>query len=102
MKPHKHAELIKAWADGATIQGRNVYFSEGKSDWYDLNPPHWDSDRVEYRIKPEHEPEPEKRTLYIYNDNVNGTTWVSPFSPKQQGLNHLLRYEYMGKLEVTK
>jgi hypothetical protein len=20
MKPHKHAELIKAWADGATIQ----------------------------------------------------------------------------------
>ena len=25
MKPRKHAELIKAWADGATIEVRGAY-----------------------------------------------------------------------------
>lgn len=32
MKPHKHAELIKAWADGATIKANipnEVDFSKG-------------------------------------------------------------------------
>lgn len=43
--PHKHAELIKAWADGAVIQ-----FQEGK-DWMTISAPSW-SDENEYRIKP--------------------------------------------------
>lgn len=47
-KPHKHAEIIKAWADGAEIQ----YFNGVQ--WYNChnNKPDWDS-RIEYRIKPE-------------------------------------------------
>lgn len=45
MKPRKHAELIKAWADGATIQ----YF-EASLGWIDTDPL-WGSNH-KYRIKP--------------------------------------------------
>lgn len=44
-KPHVHAEFIKAWADGATIQ----YWS---NDWYDCPHPKWE-EQAKYRIKPE-------------------------------------------------
>lgn len=50
MKPHKHAELIKAWADGAEIQVRC------KKAWADCPLPQWFPD-VEYRIKPEPKPD---------------------------------------------
>lgn len=43
--PHKHAKLIKAWADGATIQ------CKVKSDWFDTTNPAW-SKAIQYRIKP--------------------------------------------------
>ena len=43
--PHKHAELIKAWADGADIQCKSV------GSWYNILAPHW-GNGVEYRIKP--------------------------------------------------
>lgn len=48
--PHKHAELIKAWADGATIQFHNSIVGK----WFDCkdNEPEWISN-LEYRIKPE-------------------------------------------------
>ena len=46
MKPHKHSELIKAWADGAEIQLR---FQEA---WTDCPLPQWFPD-AEYRIKPQ-------------------------------------------------
>lgn len=47
-KPHKWAEVIKAWADGATIQWRS-----GGSAWLDVNTttPCWMAE--EYRVKPE-------------------------------------------------
>jgi hypothetical protein len=48
MKPHKHAELIKAWADGAEIER---YDHEDK-DWLDDEQPIW-YEADEYRIKPE-------------------------------------------------
>ena len=52
MKPHKHAELIKAWADGAEIEYRYEWNQEwlscgGHPDWFD---------NAEYRIKPEPKP----------------------------------------------
>lgn len=49
-KPHPHADLIKAWADGAEIQ----YFDEKRNVWDDclLNAPTWGKD-IKYRIKPE-------------------------------------------------
>ena len=47
MKPHKHAAVIKAWADGAEIQSRC-----GDSGWVDCSAPHWYG-ASEYRVKPQ-------------------------------------------------
>jgi hypothetical protein len=47
-KPHKHAELIKAWADGAEIQQRYDSIKE----WQAIGQfPSW-AENFEYRIKP--------------------------------------------------
>jgi hypothetical protein len=51
MKPHKHAELIKAWADGATIEAKAL------GQWMELERNFvWHED-LEYRIKPEPKPD---------------------------------------------
>lgn len=47
MKPHKHAEIIKAWADGAEIEVLNKNIG-----WNDVVTPFWRLDRT-YRVKPE-------------------------------------------------
>ena len=62
MKPHKHAELIKAWADGAEIER---YDHEDK-DWLDDEQPLW-YEADEYRIKPE----PKKDPLKIIADLIH-------------------------------
>lgn len=54
-KPHRHAELIKAYADGARIQMRGNFDGE----WIDLANPDWTA--PVYRIAPE--PEFPKSTL---------------------------------------
>lgn len=51
-QPHVHAELIKAWADGAEIQRRcknTLNWEDGALEWH----PKW-----EYRIKPSPPVEP--------------------------------------------
>ena len=45
--PHKHAALIKAWADGALIQ-----YQTPAGMWLDTRQPQWHVD-FEYRAKPE-------------------------------------------------
>lgn len=49
MKPHKHADLIKKWADGAVIQ----VYGRVLEKWIDTkdNNPAWE-DCNEYRVKP--------------------------------------------------
>ena len=57
--PHRHAELIKAWADGAEIQFRynvNIPWSDVKGVCG------WDID-CDFRIKPE--PKPDFRLFYL-------------------------------------
>lgn len=51
-KPHKHAELIKAWADGAEIE----MYSDIMKEWVFIISPSWCAD-MEYRIKPEPKPD---------------------------------------------
>lgn len=55
MKPHKHAELIKAWADGAQVQTKKFFISydtqKPKTFWEDDPQPMWYGGN-EYRIKP--------------------------------------------------
>lgn len=61
-KPHKHAELIKAWADGAKIQ----YWNESRHEWVDKGDPCW-YEWCEYRVKPSNEPwKPKKGEKYYY------------------------------------
>ena len=60
-KPHKHAAVIKAWADGAEVQSR---VSGGR--WTDRLYPEW-SEAHEYRVKPE-------------SLKYRRFLWVSPYS----------------------
>jgi len=46
-KPHKHRDLIIAWANGEDIQ-----YSFKGSEWEDTDSPCWETNS-EYRIKPE-------------------------------------------------
>lgn len=54
MKPHKHAALIKAWADGAIIQ-QAVQHVSGTA-WIDVPSPAWYPGH-EYRVKTEPKPD---------------------------------------------
>ena len=51
-KPHKHADLIKAWADGAEIQHWNRF----NGQWLMIGLPAWSPEAI-YRIKPEPKPD---------------------------------------------
>ena len=62
---HKHAELIKAWANGAQIEVKHP----SNGSWWDAKPPSWDLD-YEYRIKPE-EKQPVVRWKCVYK-SANG------------------------------
>jgi hypothetical protein len=89
-KPHKHAELIKAWADGAEIE---VYNQIGDC-WYSATVPLWD-ERNQYRIKPE----PKKVLVYLY---VNPEGEYAPCAlPPENGVwpinakwKHVKTFEY--------
>lgn len=54
-KPHKHRDIIIAWANGAQIQYKCYLVDPSQScrlfRWVDINCPFWSED-VEYRIKP--------------------------------------------------
>jgi hypothetical protein len=50
---HKHAEVIKAWADGAIVEE----YRPNLNQWVEPQPyPIWDA-RFSYRIKPEPKPD---------------------------------------------
>lgn len=50
MQPHIHAELIKAWADGAEIEFR--VFDDDRLGWEPVSFPSWDTEYF-YRVKPQ-------------------------------------------------
>lgn len=92
MKPHKHAELIKAWADGAEVQ----VWDYAKGIWRSLGPyPTWDPD-MEYRMKPQ--TRTTKRRLYIYNNIIEGKTFIS--SCKYNENHEGPHCTFMGSIEV--
>jgi hypothetical protein len=49
---HKHAEVIKAWVDGAEIEA----FDHHIKKWFVVKHPIWESD-MEYRVKPTPKPD---------------------------------------------
>lgn len=64
-KPHKHVELIKAWADGACIQYRVKLHNIGQEAWYDIENPNWNNANNDYRIKPA-----EKVVRWLWIDTI--------------------------------
>jgi hypothetical protein len=95
---HKHAELIKAWADGAHIQRLekigmwNDLTIETSIDWE----PH-----AEYRIKPE-EKQPVVRWLWAFFTQSQGTWGISiTFYTEREAKQVLGAYRYI-KLEYTR
>lgn len=52
----KHAEMIKAWADGEDIQ----FCAPDDKIWFDTDHPKWD-ENIQYRIKPT-----EQKTVELY------------------------------------
>lgn len=52
MKPHKHKDLIIAWANGAIIEA----WSPTENAWNETSDPWWDV-YTKYRIKPEPKPD---------------------------------------------
>ena len=94
MKPHKHAELIKAWADGATIQMK----SKVDGGWWDVpfNNPDWD-ENYEYRIKPV-EKKPVVRWLWVYettdDDCCADWNFHFKFFTESEAANRLGAFKY--------
>lgn len=75
-KPHKHAEVIKAWADGKEIE---CYYND---QWMTCNTPLW-GEGTEYRIKPE----PKKvwvRIVKIYNRRLDTNYTIAWYSTDEQ------------------
>ena len=87
--PHKHAELIKAWAEGATIQFRFV-----GEDWATLKSPFWDAKDGEYRIKPEPKPDYHRYTCVAPRGS-------DAFSARQFSLDNL-KLTFDGETGVLK
>jgi hypothetical protein len=73
MKPHKHAELIKQWADGAEIQRFEYYYGTWITHgWCDL----WHHD-FKYRLKPVPKPDVVRYTVVTPEsvDDVTSRKW---------------------------
>ena len=84
-KPHQHAELIHAWADGKTIQTRLKESQEKWKDFLGSNLPLFNDKHFEYRIKPEkpsNDPwKPKEGDEYWALDNF-GDVFFSIFSDR--------------------
>ena len=77
--PHKHAALIKAWADGAEIQAWVVDTTRMCKEWVTVVHPPW-YPFVKYRIKPK---EPVLRYSYAHarKDDVSSAYWFPHKEP---------------------
>ncbi len=98
MKPHKHADLIKAWADGAKIQYKNTYLGR----WFDNTTPIWE-DHLEYRVKPREFIEGRwypvkcdlsKRVMLYYADKANAGFLDDTFSTDFYKVEH---FDWIGE-----
>ena len=93
-KPHKHAEVIKAWADGATIQASNGIF-----EWEDIPNPTWQLN-LEYRIKHEPKPDVVEERLLFWNMAIPADADIKDLS-WARWLDHCRAYSAIGKFKLT-
>lgn len=106
--PHKHAALIKAWADGATIE---VLLPSSNEIWTVVERPGW-YDGAHYRIKPEPKPDVVTNTLVKFHDSWKRMeawlTWHGDRIPSGYAHNldnkelHHLRFTFDGETDKLK
>lgn len=89
-KLHKHAELIKAWADGAEIECRNKNFQDS---WSPLMEGCWDREFLEFRIKPQPKPDVVEH-MSIYR-NLNRRY------ESERPVGERVDYVYVGNVQLT-
>lgn len=98
-KPHKHAELIKAWANGAEIE----YYDNRPREhrWISCGEytPSWDA-RSEYRIKPDPKPDVVRFVSYEWNPENQNTIGGIPSNSQSWHSNLKLIFDgETGKLK---
>ena len=81
-KPRKHAELIKAWADGAVIERLWTDHHLKDQTWLIDHDPDW-SEFEEYRIRTE--PKPDFHGFLL---NIDGSRWME-YREQQVGKDFL-------------
>jgi hypothetical protein len=98
---HKHAEVIKAFANGIECQG----WDHAKKDWYDITNMSSFDFCDDARIKPEPKPKEyydedtfDVQYLHVYNHTIEGKTYMSP-TFMQETYNN---WKYMGKVRLEK
>lgn len=70
---HKHAELIKAWADGTTIESKR---KDSDDTMWMIDPnPSWGYDWLEFRIKPK-EKQKVKMWQWVFKNTWGNKTIV--------------------------
>jgi hypothetical protein len=92
-QPHKHAELIKAWADGAEIERK----CDMTGQWDLIKNPAW-CVAFEYRIKPQ----PKIVKAYMHYDGLEELIEEENFNTKD--IPHMLfdnNYNMQEHLELT-
>ena len=94
MKPHKHAEAIKAWADGYEIE---MFNSDG--EWVDVPYPSW-ALSMEYRIK--REPKPDiVEEAYLFGNMAIPITANLKDASWDRWLNNGSAYKVVGEFKLT-
>lgn len=87
MKPHKHVEYIKAWADGIPVQF--MYQNECRKGWYDIYD-HFDwshTNNCMFRIKPEPKPDVIEYWFAYRNGHISFVT------PARHNINLKLSFD---------
>jgi hypothetical protein len=85
-KPHPHAEIVHAWADGAKIQVK-----KDNGEWEYCDFPLW-NEKIEYRIKPSNEPwSPKPDEKYFYLDVFHGEFCVVDITWNSTDTDYALR-----------
>ena len=81
MTSHKHADLIKAWADGAEIE----WLEPRSEEWLPVETPCWDS-RMAYRVKPAPDPYADLKAAHARGETIQ-FRWTSSSSSRWADLS---------------
>ena len=94
--PHKHAELIKAWADGAAIQRYNKTLQQ----WRDCDFTMLDWNPVsDFRVKPAPKPDSVKIRKLTYNADID---CICIQGPGKDQVNGNIMFVFDGETGVLK